>query len=186
MKAFNKSIVDEFRTNDGKVGGQFEGANLLLLTTTGAKSGQPRLAPLAYFTIDGKTIIIGSKAGADTNPDWVHNLRANPRAHIEVGTDAYDVTSRELPHGRARRDLRQGRRRGAGLRRIPGEHQPGHPAVRTRAGLAAAVKRLSASAIRARIGSPEITTSTIVSDWWVWPRARTSSVGTPAASSAAA
>ena len=97
MKAFNKNIVDEFRANGGKVGGPFEGATLLLLTTTGAKSGQPRLAPLAYFTVDGKLIIIGSKAGADTNPDWVHNLRANRQAHIEVGTDAYDVTSRELP-----------------------------------------------------------------------------------------
>jgi len=102
MKDFNRNIVDEFRANDGKVGGQFAGANLLLLTTTGAKSGQPRLAPLAYFTIDGKLIIIGSKAGADTNPDWVHNLRANPAAHIEVGSDAYDVTSRELP--KAERD----------------------------------------------------------------------------------
>ena len=97
MKEFNKSIVDEFRANEGKVGGQFEGATLLLLTTTGAKSRQPRLAPLAYFAVDGKLIIIGSKAGADTNPDWVHNLRANPRAHIEVATDAYDVVSRELP-----------------------------------------------------------------------------------------
>jgi deazaflavin-dependent oxidoreductase (nitroreductase family) len=97
MKAFNSSIVDEFRANDGKVGGPFEGATLLLLTSTGAKSGEPRLAPLAYLTIDQKMIIIGSKAGADTNPDWVHNLRANPRAHIEVGTDAYDVTARELP-----------------------------------------------------------------------------------------
>jgi deazaflavin-dependent oxidoreductase (nitroreductase family) len=97
MKDFNNSIVDEFRANGGKVGGPFEGATLLLLTTTGAKSGQKRLAPLAYFTVDGKLIIIGSKAGADTNPDWVHNLRANPAAHIEVGTDSYDVTSRELP-----------------------------------------------------------------------------------------
>jgi deazaflavin-dependent oxidoreductase (nitroreductase family) len=97
MKEFNKNLVEEFRANGGKVGGQFAGADLLLLTTTGAKSGQPRLAPLAYFTVDGKMIIIGSKAGADTNPDWVHNLRANPRAHIEVGTDAYDVSSRELP-----------------------------------------------------------------------------------------
>ena len=97
MKAFNKSIVDEFRANGGEVGGPFEGATLLLLTSTGAKSGQPRLAPLAYLTIDGKMIIIGSKAGADTNPDWVHNIRANPRAHIEVGTDSYDVTVRELP-----------------------------------------------------------------------------------------
>ncbi len=97
MKAFNKNIVEEFRANDGKVTGQFADANLLLLTTTGAKSGQPRLAPLAYFTVEGKLIIIGSKAGADTNPDWVHNLRANPQAYIEVGADAYDVTSRELP-----------------------------------------------------------------------------------------
>src|SRR5215207_6262556 len=97
MKAFNQNIVDEFRANGGKVGGPFEGATLLLLTSTGAKSGQPRLAPLAYLTIDEKTIIIGSKAGAATNPDWVHNLRANPRAHVEVGTDAYDVTARELP-----------------------------------------------------------------------------------------
>jgi deazaflavin-dependent oxidoreductase (nitroreductase family) len=96
MKAFNKNIVDEFRSNGGKVGGPFEGATLLLLHSTGAKSGQPRLAPLAYLTIDGKIIIVGSKAGADTNPDWVHNLRANPRAHIEIGTDAYDVTAREL------------------------------------------------------------------------------------------
>src|SRR3954449_2429762 len=96
MKAFNRSIVDEFRANEGKVGGPFDGATLLLLTSTGAKSGQPRLAPLAYLTIDGKLIIIGSKAGADTNPDWVHNLRAHPQAHIEIGTDAYDVVAREL------------------------------------------------------------------------------------------
>jgi deazaflavin-dependent oxidoreductase (nitroreductase family) len=96
VSAFNKNIIEEFRANGGKVSGQFAGADLLLLTTTGAKSGQQRLAPLAFFTIDGKLIIIGSKAGADTNPDWVHNLRANPRAHIEVGVDAYDVTSREL------------------------------------------------------------------------------------------
>jgi len=96
MKAFNKNIVDEFRANSGKVGGPFEGATLLLLISTGAKSGQPRLAPLAYLTIGQMMVIIGSKAGADTNPDWVHNLRANPRAHVEVGTEAYDVTAREL------------------------------------------------------------------------------------------
>ena len=105
MKAFNQSIVDEFRANGGKVGGPFEGATLLLLTTTGAKSGQPRLAPLAYLTIDGKMIIVGSKAGADTNPAWVHNLRANPRAHIEVGTEAYDVDRPRAAARRARRDL---------------------------------------------------------------------------------
>src|SRR4029079_8228386 len=77
--------------------GPCAGPSLCWLTTPGAKSGEPRLAPLAYLTIDGKTIIIGSKAGADTNPDWVHNLRATPRSRIEVGTDAYDVTARELP-----------------------------------------------------------------------------------------
>ena len=97
LDAFNANIVDEFRSNSGKVGGPFQGATLLLLTTTGAKSGQPRLNPLAYLEIDGKAIIVGSKAGADTNPHWVHNLRANPRAHVEVGTESYDVTARELP-----------------------------------------------------------------------------------------
>jgi deazaflavin-dependent oxidoreductase (nitroreductase family) len=97
IKAFNTTIADEFRSNDGKVGGQFEGADLLLLTTTGAKSGQPRLSPLAYFRVDGKLLIIGSFAGADVNPGWVHNLRANPSAHIEVGNDSSDVTARELP-----------------------------------------------------------------------------------------
>lgn len=97
LDAFNANIVDEFRRNGGVVGGPFEGATLLLLTTTGAKSGQPRLAPLAYLTVDDKMLIVGSKAGADTNPDWVHNLRANPRAHVEVGTESYDVVARELP-----------------------------------------------------------------------------------------
>lgn len=97
LDAFNNSIVEEFRANAGVVGGPFEGATLLLLHSTGAKSGEPRLSPLAYFGIDGKIFIVGSKAGADTNPAWVHNLRANPGAHIEVGTEAYDVTARELP-----------------------------------------------------------------------------------------
>jgi deazaflavin-dependent oxidoreductase (nitroreductase family) len=96
LQAFNQGIADEFRANGGKVGGQFANADILLLNTTGAKSGQPRLSPLAYFDIDGKLIIIGSFAGADVNPAWVHNLRANPRAHIEVGTETYDVTAREL------------------------------------------------------------------------------------------
>ena len=96
---FNSRIIAEFRANAGKVGPPFEGATLLLLTTTGAKSGQPRLAPLVYLEVDDMMVIVGSKAGSDTNPDWVHNLRANARAHIEVGTDAYDVVARELPLG---------------------------------------------------------------------------------------
>jgi deazaflavin-dependent oxidoreductase (nitroreductase family) len=90
LKAFNQNITDEFRANGGRVGGQFEGANLLLLSTTGAKSGQPRVSPLAYFRVDGKLVIIGSFAGADVNPAWVHNLRANP-------SESSDVVARELP-----------------------------------------------------------------------------------------
>jgi deazaflavin-dependent oxidoreductase (nitroreductase family) len=97
IKAFNKTVTDEFRANDGKVGGQFAGANLLLLTTTGAKSGQPRLSPLAFFRVDGKLLILGSYAGADVNPAWVHNLRANPSARVEIGNESSDVTARELP-----------------------------------------------------------------------------------------
>jgi len=97
IKNFNTSIIDEFRANAGRVGGQFAAADLLLLHTTGAKSGQPRVSPLACFRIDGKLIVIGSFAGAPVSPAWVHNLRANPQAHVEVGTDAYDVTARELP-----------------------------------------------------------------------------------------
>ncbi|KRE31680.1 deazaflavin-dependent nitroreductase [Mycobacterium sp. Soil538] len=94
---FNRAIVDEFRANGGVVGGPFEGATLLLLHTVGAKSGQPRLSPLAYLTVDGAMIIVGSYAGAPKHPAWVHNLRANPRARVEVGTEAYDVEVRELP-----------------------------------------------------------------------------------------
>jgi deazaflavin-dependent oxidoreductase (nitroreductase family) len=101
VRAFNQNIVDEFRANAGLVSGQFANADLLLLTTTGAKSGQTRVSPLAYFRIDGKLIIIGSFAGAPVNPAWVHNLRANPQAHVEVGSqsgiDAFGVTARELP-----------------------------------------------------------------------------------------
>lgn len=97
INAFNKSIIDEFRTNAGKVGGQFANADLLLLHTTGAKSGQPRVSPLAYFRIDGKLIIIGSFAGSPVSPAWVHNLRANPRARVEIGTEQFPVTARELP-----------------------------------------------------------------------------------------
>ena len=116
MKAFNKNIVDEFRANGGKVGGQFEGGDLLLLTTTGAKSGQPRLAPLAYFTIDGKMIIIGSKARRRHQSRLGAQPAGQPAGAHRGRHDDYDVASRELPSRRARRDLREGRRGGAGLR----------------------------------------------------------------------
>ena len=97
LKAFNESIVDEFRANDGKVGGPFEGNELLLLTTIGAKSGQPRLSPLSCKRIDGKLLIIAGNGGADTNPSWVYNLRANPSAHVELAAESFDVTAREVP-----------------------------------------------------------------------------------------
>ena len=97
LKAFNDSIVDEFRANDGKVGGPFEGNELLLLTTTGAKSGQPRLSPLSYKRIDGKLLIIAGNGGADTNPSWVYNLRANSSAQVELAAESFNVTARELP-----------------------------------------------------------------------------------------
>jgi deazaflavin-dependent oxidoreductase (nitroreductase family) len=97
LDEFNRGIVEEFRANGGKVGGPFEGGTLLLLHTTGAKSGKPRLSPLAYLTVDGKMLIVGSYAGAPKDPAWVHNLRANPQARIEVGTESYDVSVRELP-----------------------------------------------------------------------------------------
>ncbi|MGA9375302.1 MAG: nitroreductase family deazaflavin-dependent oxidoreductase [Mycobacterium sp.] len=97
LDPFNRNVVEEFRANAGKVGGPFEGGTLVLLHTVGAKSGQPRLSPLMYLEVDGKLLIVGSYAGAPSNPAWVHNLRANPKARIEIGTDAYEVTARELP-----------------------------------------------------------------------------------------
>ena len=97
MKAFNAKIASEFRANDGKVGGPFEGNELLLLTTTGAQSGQRRVSPLSCKRIDGMLVIVAGYGGADINPAWVHNLRANPRAHVELGTESFDVTARELP-----------------------------------------------------------------------------------------
>jgi deazaflavin-dependent oxidoreductase (nitroreductase family) len=97
LKALNDSIVDEFRANDGKVGGLFEGNELLLLTTIGAKSGQPRLSPLSFKRIDGKLLIIAGNGGADANPSWVYNLRANPSAHVELAAESFNVTARELP-----------------------------------------------------------------------------------------
>lgn len=95
--AGNAGIIEEFRANGGKVGGPFAGATLLLLHSTGAKSGKERVNPVMTFDIDGKRLIVGSYAGADVDPAWLHNLRAHPEARIEIGTDAYRVRARELP-----------------------------------------------------------------------------------------
>jgi deazaflavin-dependent oxidoreductase (nitroreductase family) len=95
IKAFNAGIVDEFRTNDGKVGA-FGDREILLLTTTGAKSGQPRMSPLSCRRVDGRLLVIAGFGGADVNPAWVYNLRANPHAHVELARESFDVTAREL------------------------------------------------------------------------------------------
>jgi deazaflavin-dependent oxidoreductase (nitroreductase family) len=91
MDDFNRAIIEEFRANDGKVGGPFEGAPVLLLTATGAKSGQRRTTPVVYLPDGDRLVIFASKGGAPTNPGWYHNLRANPSATVEVGTDTVDV-----------------------------------------------------------------------------------------------
>lgn len=103
FKAFNEKVVVKFRDNGGIVGGVLEGASLLLLTTTGARSGRTRLTPLAFFRLDGRMIIVGSYGGANLDPSWVRNLRANPRVRVELPEESYDVLARELPRGE--RDL---------------------------------------------------------------------------------
>jgi deazaflavin-dependent oxidoreductase (nitroreductase family) len=92
---WNRGIIDEFRANGGKVGGQFTGAPLLLLHSVGAKSGETRVNPLVYQDLgQGRVAVFASKGGAPTNPDWYHNLMANPHARIELGADTFDVTAR--------------------------------------------------------------------------------------------
>lgn len=88
---WNKQIIAEFRANGGKVGGYFEGANMLLLHTTGAKSGQERINPLVYVPDEDRLVIIASKGGADAHPDWYYNLLANPTASVEVGDERFQV-----------------------------------------------------------------------------------------------
>ena len=91
---FNRHIIEEFRANRGKVGGNFEGAPMLLLHTTGAKTGAERVNPVVYQPDGDRYVIFGSKAGADTNPDWYHNLLAHPEATIEVGAETVPVVAR--------------------------------------------------------------------------------------------
>lgn len=91
---WNRKIIEEFRANDGRVGGPFEGAPLLLLHSTGARTGQQRVHPMMYQAVDDGYAVFASKAGAPDNPDWFHNLVANPEATIEVGTQVLDVRAR--------------------------------------------------------------------------------------------
>ncbi|MEU6727489.1 nitroreductase family deazaflavin-dependent oxidoreductase [Nonomuraea wenchangensis] len=88
---FNQQIIDEFRANEGRVGGMFEGSPLLLLTTTGARSGRQVTTPVMYLPDGERYVIIASNAGADNHPAWYHNLRAHPVATVEVGTDTFQA-----------------------------------------------------------------------------------------------
>lgn len=93
---FNRRVIEEFRANEGKVGGQFEGANMILLTTTGAKSGEQRVNPVVYFPLGDRIVVVASNGGADTHPAWYHNLKANPVLTAEVGTDKYEAVATEI------------------------------------------------------------------------------------------
>lgn len=95
MSDWNKGIIEEFRANGGKVGGNFEGAPILLLHTTGAKSGLERVSPMMYQDLgDGRIAVFASKAGADSHPDWYHNLVANSEASAEIGTETRSFRAR--------------------------------------------------------------------------------------------
>ncbi|KAA9165607.1 nitroreductase family deazaflavin-dependent oxidoreductase [Amycolatopsis acidicola] len=98
---WNTQIIEEFRANEGRVGGPFEGAPLLLLHTTGARSGKERVSPVMYLADDGRYLVFASKAGADTNPAWYHNLKAHPETKVEIGTETVQVRAEEL-HGEER------------------------------------------------------------------------------------
>lgn len=88
---WNKSTIAEFRANGGKVSGYFAGRSLLLLHTTGAKSGQRHVNPVAYVRDGARFVVIASKGGAPTNPDWYYNLVANPLVTVELGTEQFEA-----------------------------------------------------------------------------------------------
>ena len=96
MSDWNTQIIEEFRTNHGQVGGQFEGAPLLLLHSTGAKSGEERVHPMMYLADGDRYLVFASKAGAPSNPDWYHNVKAHPSVIIEVGTRTIVAQAEEL------------------------------------------------------------------------------------------
>ncbi|HEY2041567.1 MAG TPA: nitroreductase family deazaflavin-dependent oxidoreductase [Jatrophihabitans sp.] len=90
---WNAKVIEEFRANEGRVGGPFENAPVLLLHTTGARSGRERVNPMMYLDLDGHRYVFASKSGADTNPDWYHNLHAHPEVTVEVGKESYQATA---------------------------------------------------------------------------------------------
>jgi deazaflavin-dependent oxidoreductase (nitroreductase family) len=101
---WNRKIIEEFRANGGQVGGMFEGANLLLLHHTGAKTGTERVSPLGYQRVGNAFAVFGSKGGAPSHPDWYYNVRANPRATAEIGNDTIEVRAR-IAEGQERTEI---------------------------------------------------------------------------------
>lgn len=93
---WNRQIIEEFRANEGRVGGQFEGAPMVLVHHTGRRSGSERVNPMVYQAVDDDFAVFASKAGADTHPDWYRNLLAHPETTIEVGTETIPVRARDL------------------------------------------------------------------------------------------
>jgi deazaflavin-dependent oxidoreductase (nitroreductase family) len=93
---WNDKIIAEFRANHGRVGGRFAGAPLLLLHSTGARTGREHVTPMMYQAVGDGFAVFASKSGADTNPDWYHNLRAHPEVRVEVGDETLEVTARVL------------------------------------------------------------------------------------------
>jgi deazaflavin-dependent oxidoreductase (nitroreductase family) len=99
---FNEKVIAEFRANEGRVGGPFEGAPMTLVTTTGAKTGRRTTSPMMYLPEGGSTYVFASKGGAPTNPAWYHNMVANPEVTVEIGTETHQATA--VPVTGAERD----------------------------------------------------------------------------------
>ena len=93
---WNTKIIEEFRASGGQLGGGFAGAPVLLLHTTGARTGADRVNPMMYLEDDGRRFVFASKAGAPTNPDWYHNLLANPAVTAEIGADTFEFTAQPV------------------------------------------------------------------------------------------
>ena len=102
---FNKAIIEEFRANSGRVGGEWEGYTIVLIHHIGVKTGIERVTPLGCFPLDdGRFAVVASNGGSPSHPDWYRNLKANPRVTVELGTETFTVLAEEL-EGTARAQL---------------------------------------------------------------------------------
>lgn len=96
MSGWNEKIIEEFRANEGRVGGPFEGARMIILHTVGARSGAERETPVIWFPDGESMLVVASAAGAPRHPAWYHNLMAHPRIDVEVGIDRFAVEAGEV------------------------------------------------------------------------------------------